>query len=131
VLFKIADLIGPAAKPWRAPPPPGALLVASKDLPLALRRLDPGPAEHAGRDAAGPKILYPPDGSIVEWHGEGVPLEAAGGAGPLRWLADGRPLPPGAPRKELFWRPGGIGFARLTVIDTLGRSAHATVRLQP
>jgi hypothetical protein len=35
------------------------------------------------------------------------------------------------PRKELFWTPGGVGFARLTVIDTLGRSAHATVRLEP
>jgi penicillin-binding protein 1C len=131
VLFKIADLIGPSANPRPAPPPPGALLVAGKDLPLGLRRLDPGPTEHAGRDPGGPKILYPPDGSIVEWHGEDVPLEAAGGRGPLRWLADGRPLPPGPPRKELFWTPAGIGFARLTVIDVAGRSAHATVRLGP
>ena len=131
VLFKIADLVGPATTPRRAPPPSGALLVAGRDLPLGLRRLDPGPGEHVGRDTGGLKILYPPDGSIVEWRGEGVPLEAAGGVGPLRWLADGRPLPPGAPRKELFWTPAGIGFARLTVIDTLGRSAHATVRLSP
>ena len=131
VLFKIADLIGPGASPRRAPPPVGALLVAGRDLPLALRRLDPGPAEHVGRDAGGPKILYPPDGSIVEWHGEEVPLDAGGGSGPLRWLVDGRPLPPGAPRKELFWKPAGIGFARLTVIDAAGHSAHATVRLAP
>ncbi|HXP02872.1 MAG TPA: penicillin-binding protein 1C [Stellaceae bacterium] len=131
VLFKIADLIGPPANTRPASPPPGALLVAGRDLPLGLRRLDPGPAEHGGRDPGGPKILYPPDGSIVEWHGEDVPLEAAGGRGPLRWLADGRPLPPGPPRKELFWTPAGIGFARLTVIDAAGRSAHATVRLEP
>ena len=129
VLFKIADLIGPPANP--RPPPPGALLVAGRDLPLGLRRLDPGPAERHGREASGPKILYPPDGSIVEWHGEEVPLEAAGGVGPLRWLADGRPLPPGPPRKELFWTPAGVGFAHLTVIDAVGRSAHATVRLAP
>ena len=131
VLFKIADLIGPGVNPRRAPPPVGALLVAGRDLPLALRRLDPGPAEHVGRDAGGPKILYPPDGSIVEWHGEEVPLDAGGGSGPLRWLVDGRPLPPGTPRKELFWKPAGIGFARLTVIDAAGHSAHATVRLAP
>jgi len=132
VLFKIADLLGPPAAASAAkPPPPGALLVARRDLPAALQRLDPGPAERAGRDASGPKILYPPDGSTVEWHGEEVPLEAAGGHGPLRWLADGKPLPQGEPRRELFWNPDGVGFTRLMVIDAAGRSAHATVRLEP
>jgi len=131
VLFKIADLLGPPSASGPKPPPPGALLVARRNLPTALQRLDPGPAERAGRDPGGPKILYPPDGSIVEWHGEGVPLEAAGGSGPLRWLADGKPLPPRVPRQELFWTPAGIGFARLTVVDAAGRSAHANVRLEP
>ena len=131
VLFKIADLLGPPAAGGPKPPPPGALLVARRNLPAALQRLDPGPAERAGRDPGGPKILYPPDGSIVEWHGEEVPLEAAGGRGPLRWLADGKPLPQSAPRQELFWTPTGVGFARLTVVDAAGRSAHATVRLEP
>jgi penicillin-binding protein 1C len=131
VLFKIADLLGPPSTNAPKPPPPGALLVARRNLPAALQRLDPGPAERAGRDPGGPKILYPPDGSIVEWHGEEVPLEAAGGRGPLRWLADGRPLAQSAPRQELFWTPAGVGFARLTVVDAAGRSAHATVRFQP
>ena len=35
------------------------------------------------------------------------------------------------PRRTLFWRPGGPGFVRLTVIDGDGRSARATVRLVP
>ena len=35
------------------------------------------------------------------------------------------------PRRTLFWRPGGLGFVRLTVIDGHGRSARATVRLVP
>jgi penicillin-binding protein 1C len=131
VVFKIADLLGPAASEARPKPPPGVLLVANRDLPPGLRRLDPGPAERAGRDAGGPKILYPPDGATVAWHGEEVPLEAAGGSGGLRWLVDGRPLPPSEPRRTLFWSPAGAGFARLTVIDATGRSAHATVRLEP
>jgi penicillin-binding protein 1C len=132
VLFKIGDLLGPPASNAALPsPPPGALLVARRSLPAGLQRLDPGPAERAGRDPGGPKILYPPDGSIVEWHGEEVPLEASGGRGPLRWLANGKPLPQGQPRQELFWTPAGVGFARLSVIDAAGRSAHATVRLQP
>ena len=131
VLFKIADLLGPPIASDAPKPPPGALLVARRDLPPRLQHLDPGPAERAGRDAGGPRILYPPDGSTVEWHGEGVPLEASGGRGPLRWLADGKPLPPGEPRREFFWSPGGVGFTQLTVIDAAGRSAHATVRLEP
>jgi len=132
VVFKIADLLGPAiARSGLKPPPPGALLLARRNLPPGLQRLDPGPAENAGRDPGGPKILYPPDGATVEWHGEEVPLEASGGRGPLRWLADGRPLPQGDPRRELYWNPAGVGFAQLTVIDAAGRSAHATVRLEP
>jgi penicillin-binding protein 1C len=131
VLFKIADLLGPSAAKVAAKPPPGALVVARRELPPGLQRLDPGPAERAGRDTGGPKILYPPDGSTVEWHGEDVPLEAAGGSTPLRWLADGRPLPQGAPRRTLYWNPAGVGFTQLTVVDAAGRSAHATVRLEP
>jgi penicillin-binding protein 1C len=113
LVFKIADLLGaPAAGAGRKPPPPGALVVA-------------------GRDAGGPRIVYPPDGATVEWHGERVPLEASGGSTPLRWLADGRPLPRAEPRRTLYWKPGSVGFARLTVVDAAGRSAHATVRLEP
>jgi membrane carboxypeptidase/penicillin-binding protein PbpC len=38
-------------------------------------------------------------------------------------------LPEAAPRRTLYWQPVEIGFARLTVIDSQGRSARATVRL--
>ncbi len=132
VLFKIADLLGsPAARLGPKPAPEGALLVARRNLPPGLQRLDPGPLERVVQDAGGPKILYPPDGATVEWHGEGVPLEAAGGRAPLRWLADGKPLPQGPPRRMPYWNPSGVGFAQLTVIDAAGRSARATVRLSP
>jgi penicillin-binding protein 1C len=108
------------------------LRVARRDLPPVLQRLDPRPsAAPGGHAAAGPKILYPPDGAVVAWDGTSVPLEAAGGKFPLRWLVDGRPLPPPPPRKKLFWQPQGMGFARLTVIDANGHSARATVRLAP
>ncbi|MGC2413136.1 MAG: penicillin-binding protein 1C, partial [Stellaceae bacterium] len=41
VLFKIADLIGPAPPDIAPEPPPGVLRVNHRDLPVALRRLDP------------------------------------------------------------------------------------------
>src|SRR5439155_22046006 len=113
-------------------PPRGVLRASHQDLPLALRRLDPAPLEAGrAREAGGPKILYPPDGATVAWDGAALPLEAAGGKGPLRWLVDGRPLPPAQPRRMPYWQPAEPGFVRLTVIDAKGHSARATVRLAP
>jgi penicillin-binding protein 1C len=126
VLFKIADLTGPARPEGALPPPPGALLVPRRALPPRLQRLDP-----AAPPLAAPRIAYPPDGAVVEWRGEDVPLEAAGGRPPLRWLVDGRPLPPAPPRGPVLWHPAGIGFADLAVIDAAGRSARSRVRLSP
>ena len=123
VLFKIADLLGPTALPPSTPPG----IVTRRDLPHGLRRLGPGPLQ----TASGPKILYPPDGATVAWDGGELPLEAAGGQGPLRWLIDGRPLPPTAPRRDPSWQPAGLGFVQLSVIDAAGHSARATVRLVP
>ena len=131
VLFKIADLLGPATDAVAPPPPPGVLKVARRELPPALRRLDPPAAAAAGGgDDRGPRILYPPDGATVAWDGASLPLEATG-KGPLRWLVDGRPLPPAAPRRPLYWQPSEEGFVHLIVIDARGKSARATVRLAP
>jgi penicillin-binding protein 1C len=130
VLFKIADLLGPAPD-IGAPPPPGVLRVSNGELPPLLRRLDPAPGDTGGRGEGGqgPTILYPPNGAVVAWDGRPLPLEAAGGSGTLYWLVDGRPLPPAMPRRALYWQPAGIGFVRLTVIDAAGHSGRATIRL--
>ena len=128
VLFKIADLLGPAPAVSAAS---SAERMSRRDLPAGLRRLDAAPSATTSADAGAPKILYPPDGAVVSWDGAELPLEAAGGRGPLRWLVDGRPIAPQAPRQPLYWRPDGPGFAQLTVIDAQGRSARATVRLAP
>jgi len=76
-------------------------------------------------------MVYPPDGALIEWRGEEVPLEANGGKAPFRWLVDGKPLPPASRRRPMYWQPDGMGFARLAVIDADGRSARSTVRLSP
>jgi len=131
VLFKIADLLGPSRSRDVTPPPSGALLVGRNDLPPRLRRLELGALGQAASRAGGPKIVYPPDGALIEWRGEEVPLEAIGGKQPLRWLVDGRPLTLDRPRGEMYWQPEGIGFVQLSVIDAAGHSAHSTVRLSP
>jgi penicillin-binding protein 1C len=130
VLFKIADLMGPSQLQRTWPAPSGALLAGRNDLPRRLRRLDPGSLAPASSQT-GPRIVYPPDGALIEWHGEELPLEATGGKRPLQWLVDGKPLASDLPRRSVYWLPQGIGFVQLTVIDTQGRSAHSTVRLSP
>ncbi len=130
ILFKIGDLLGPALPRSEAAPPPGALLATHNDLPARLQRLDPNPVPKAAA-SAGPQIVYPPDGALIEWRGEELPLEAVGGKRPFRWLVDGKPLPSTLPRRPIYWQPEGVGFARLTVIDGEGRSAHSRVRLSP
>jgi penicillin-binding protein 1C len=131
VMFKIADLVGPPSLQNGARPPSGALLLGRNDLPPRLRRLDPGPLAQSAAPGGAPKIVYPPDGALIEWHGEELSLEATGGRRPFRWLVDGKPLAPGLPRRTIYWQPEGIGFSHLTVIDAEGRSAHSTVRLSP
>jgi len=131
VLFKIADLMGPSQLQRTWPAPSGALLAGRNDLPPRLRRLDPGPLAPASSQTGGPRIVYPPDGALIEWHGEELPLEATGGKRPLQWLVDGKPLGSDLPRRSVYWLPLGIGFVQLTVIDAQGRSAHSTVRLFP
>jgi penicillin-binding protein 1C len=131
ILFKIADLLGPPSSPNQLRPPEGTLLVGRNDLPPRLQRLDPGPSRRYTASGGAPTIVYPPEGSLIEWHGEEVPLEADGGKQPYRWLVNGKPLPGGPLRRPVYWQPEGIGFALLTVIDAEGRSAHSTVRLSP
>jgi penicillin-binding protein 1C len=63
VLFKIADLLGPARSRHPTPPPPGALLVGWNDLPPRLSRLDPG--AEATSQTGGPRITFPPDGAVI------------------------------------------------------------------
>jgi penicillin-binding protein 1C len=131
VMFKIADLVGSPSSQNTGPPPSGALLLGRSDLPPGLRRLDPGPLAQTATPGGAPKIVYPPDGALIEWRGEGISLEASGGKRPFRWLVDGKPLAPEPPRRPVYRQPEGIGFSQLTVIDAEGRSARSTVRLSP
>src|SRR6202008_2406081 len=100
------DLLGPG--PSQPPAPPeGALLMARNRLPPRLQRLDPGLSAEPGIARPDPKIAYPPGGALIEWRGEELPLEAAGGKPPLRWLVNGKPLPANQPRRKLYWQPEG------------------------
>nr|CAM74042.1 hypothetical protein MGR_1548 [Magnetospirillum gryphiswaldense MSR-1] len=52
-------------------------------------------------------------------------MSAQGGVAPLKWIADGVPLPDDV----RFWRPEGDGFSRLVVVDGNGQRAVSTIRV--
>ncbi len=138
MLFDAFARIGAQRVPL-ASPPPGALRVSGSALPPPLKRF----AEPGQRRPSGPYlerslvIAFPPDRSEVDVAGSGDPatadpllLKAEGGALPLTWLADGKPIGTAAHRRELVWQPQGRGFFKLSVIDAKGQVDRVTVRLR-
>ena len=57
-------------------------------------------------------------------------LKVLGGAPPFTWLVDGAPIGRPVLRRATQWRPGGIGFMRISVIDATGASDSVSVRLE-
>jgi penicillin-binding protein 1C len=116
LLFDAADAV---AGPVSAPHP-----IAPRAAPEALARLTP-----AGE---GPRLIFPPDGAMVQADGvgprsRGLVLAAEGDG--LSWYVDGQPLAPEASGRTV-WRPPAPGFYRLEVIDAEGRKVQARVRIR-
>jgi len=115
--------------------PTGALTMTGADLPPPLKRFRndrvaeaPGPF-----DVQTVEISFPPDRSeldIAERAGEPLVLKARGGALPLTWLVDGKPIDSPAHRRTAFWKPRGGGFVNVSVIDADGQAARVHVRLK-
>ena len=125
VLFQVFALL-PSAPASRDPAPAEILSVAHSDeLPPGLRRLQTLPAL-AADDL---KIAFPIDGATIELSNDYLPLVASGGRKPLQWLVNGRPLSADGWKRQAIWNIDGAGSARITVLDSAGRSASAAVWL--
>ncbi|MFN3688503.1 penicillin-binding protein 1C [Salinarimonas sp.] len=119
-------------------PPPHALVATTATLPPPLRHIRRDRPKTLAAAAVGRlAIAFPPDGARVETRldggGEGprasLALKAQGGVLPLTWMVDGAPIDAPSLRRETAWRPGGAGFARITVIDATGATDSVLVRL--
>ena len=117
LLFDAADAID---APLSAPHP-----IAPKAAPQALAQLSSA--------SEGPRLIFPPDGAMVQADGvgpasRGLALAAEGDG--LSWYVDGQPLRADAATGKVVWRPPASGFFRLEVIDAAGRKAQARVRIR-
>jgi penicillin-binding protein 1C len=143
ILLKAFDLLPESRNvgSGRAMPvrPAEALLAANDRLPATLRRYEPraGRAPAPGRADTAPAlaISFPPAGATVALErkretGAHLLLVAEGGARPLRWLVNGRPVAAPAGAREAFWRADGDGFVRVTVVDADGNSASVEARIR-
>ena len=125
------------------PPPRGVLRVKGSNLPPPLQRFDRG----FQRLSKGPfinnalRIAFPPDRVDLELERETdslsgkemalpVMFKAEGGALPLTWLADGKPLSSPAHRRDVAFTPSGKGFVKISVIDAKGHVDRVTVRFR-
>jgi penicillin-binding protein 1C len=117
--------------------PRSAVFASNAKLPPPLQRFQP--AGFLGNAAGGeppPRILFPPDGARLELAlgADGavdpVALKISGGVAPLTVLVNGVPSVNAGTARTIFFRPDGLGFARLTVMDARGQVDSVMVRLQ-
>jgi penicillin-binding protein 1C len=126
VLFRAFQMIAAKLTPQPAPPPE-TLRVGNADLPPPLRHFRPRSA--ALQPGNGPRILFPPDGAEIELLSTGLKVRMQGGSPPFTWMADGRPIALTLRARETMLPLHGKGFVDLTVVDALGQSARAEIRL--
>lgn len=129
VLFEAFGRIKPQFAPMPAPPP-AALLVSSADPPAPLRRFR---ARDAAFKAPGdaPRLLFPPDGAELVTSGTPFTIKLRGGAAPFAVLANGIPIASRQYMREFDVPDPGPGYSTLVVVDEMGRSDRARIRIRP
>ncbi|BCW88081.1 Biosynthetic peptidoglycan transglycosylase [Alphaproteobacteria bacterium SO-S41] len=133
IMMRVFELL-PTERSLGKTAPRDALIVANTEqLPPSLQRFSPTRmVAGLARSVPPPVIAFPPDGATVELDDKdpALILRADGGAKPLRWVVDGKPLPDAGDYAQTEWQPHEEGFSRVTVIDAEGRSATSKIRLK-
>jgi penicillin-binding protein 1C len=118
-------------------PPPGALLVFGTDeLPESMRVFtrESGPVQQAAEThIPAPSIGFPPNGAVLPLpssSSSSILFKAVGGREPLTWLVNGALLGSYGRFDPVVYKPHGEGVARITVVDSEGRSDTSKVRFK-
>jgi penicillin-binding protein 1C len=135
ILFDAFSRIG--LEPGIGPRPDGALATATgHPLPPPLRRFRRGGDSMAiATSTQSPlRVAFPPDGAHIEL-GEGeetFSLKLTGGSPPFTAYIDGTPLLTGGLRRQaaLAVPASGMGFVRISVVDSTGATDSVSVRLR-
>ena len=137
ILLKVFGLLPPDKR--AAPlPPAGAILVQNTDqLPPSLRVFTREQVAQSAQPTVVPPpvISFPPNGTVVPLppanaKDKTIQLNADGGRAPLTWLVNGALLGSFDRFQPAFYLPKGEGLARITVVDSEGRSDSSQVRFK-
>jgi penicillin-binding protein 1C len=137
ILLKTFELLPNDRRP--APlVPAGAIMVANADqLPPSLRIFtrETEPKAQVAIVIPPPAISFPPNGATVplpdaKAEDKNIVLKADGGKGPLTWLVNGALIGTFDRFQPALYAPLGEGIARITVVDTEGRSDSSEVRFK-
>src|SRR3984957_15967925 len=137
ILLKVFELLPPDR---RAPPSrPASVILArsTEDLPPGLRVFtrDNESTPVRQTNIAPPSIAFPPNGATVPLPAprakdSTILFKAEGGRAPLTWLVNGQILGSFDRFAPVLYRPPGEGFARVTVVDSDGRSDVSEIRFK-
>ena len=138
ILLKVFGLL-PADKRPAPLPPAGAILAESTDqLPPSLRVFSREAETQVAQQPTTvppPMISFPPNGTVVPLppanaKDKTIMLKADGGRAPLTWLVNGALLGSFDRFQPALYLPKGEGLARITVVDSDGRSDSSQVRFK-
>lgn len=111
-------------------PPPGVLSASTMELPPTLRHARVSGAVPAPASLPGPEIAFPPEGArLAIGVDDELALKVRAGRAPYLWLADGVPVAREAFRRTARWRPTGLGYRTLSVVDAEGRASRVRIYL--
>lgn len=127
ILFELVGLVSDTAVPLPAPPPE-TLLLETAALPQPLQRFTGRRAIFQAPPDA-PKMAFPPDGARLALSGGRLIVKVRDGRPPFTWMANGAPVLRRVHTREAQLPLIEEGFVHLSVIDTDGRAARATIRL--
>ncbi|MWD27936.1 penicillin-binding protein 1C [Aquicoccus sp. SCR17] len=128
VMFRAFQRLGTPPAPL-PPPPPGALIVPTAELPAPLQRFRGREALFAPAPDA-PRLAFPPEGAVLDLAGGDLVVKLRDGVPPFTLMADGRVIETGLRRRETAFRPGGPGFSSVAVVDARGRAARVEVEIR-
>jgi penicillin-binding protein 1C len=102
---------------------------------MRIFRREAAPAPPQAAVVPPPTISFPPNGTIVPLPGVtakdgSILFKADGGRAPLTWLVNGQLLGNFDRFQPVLYTPDGEGVARITVVDSQGRSDSAQVRFK-
>ena len=134
ILFDAFQRIAEKRVPLKAAPA-AAIISATAGLPPPLKHWrEPSEDVASGPYLEQPVVIaFPPDRAeldMTELDDEPVVLKAEGGAMPFTWLVDGAPITSDPHARDVTWKPSGLGFAKLTVIDANGKVDRVNVRVR-